>query len=208
MIAKLRIALKTYGYKGVIIHAFYYINTRIFYKNARLIRLPIEIRGREFIDFGNKLTTGKNCRIEVTVHAIDYLKKQRIISFGNNVIINDNVHIAAKYSVKIGNNVLLASKVFISDHNHGNYSGSEEHSSPIVPPNDRPLFGKEIIIEDDVWLGEFVVVLPGVTIGKGCIIGAMAVVNKSIPPYSIAVGIPAKVIKSYNMATNRWEGIK
>ncbi|MCX7595635.1 MAG: acyltransferase, partial [Fischerella sp.] len=55
---------------------------------------------------------------------------------------------------------------------------------------------KGIIIEDDCWLGHGVTVLDGVTIGKGSVIGAGAVVTKDIPPYSVAVGIPAKVVKS------------
>ncbi|MBL4677498.1 MAG: hypothetical protein JKY70_15040 [Mucilaginibacter sp.] len=64
---------------------------------------------------------------------------------------------------------------------------------------------KPVIIEDNVWIGETVSVLPGVTIGKGSIIGASAVVTKNIPPYSIAVGNPAKVIKTYNFESNSWE---
>jgi acetyltransferase-like isoleucine patch superfamily enzyme len=54
---------------------------------------------------------------------------------------------------------------------------------------------KEVVIEDDVWLGYNVIVLPGVTIGKGSVIGAGSVVSKDIPPYSIAIGNPARVIK-------------
>lgn len=56
-------------------------------------------------------------------------------------------------------------------------------------------FGHPIRIEDDCWIGANVTILPGVTIGKGCTIGAGSVVSKSIPPYSVAVGVPAKVIK-------------
>jgi lipopolysaccharide O-acetyltransferase len=54
------------------------------------------------------------------------------------------------------------------------------------------------IIEDNVWLGEFVSILPGVTIGKGNIIGANSVVTQDIPPYSIAVGTPARVAKRFD----------
>ncbi len=207
MLNKIKIAIKTYGYKGCVINSFLYINTLLFYKNARLIRLPIEIRGKKFIDFGKKLTTGKNCRIEVTVFDIDYSKKQKIIEFGNNIVINNSVHIGARYSVKIGNNVLIASNVFISDHNHGNYSDPAGHSSPLTAPNKRPLSGSAVNIEDDVWIGEFTAILPGVNIGKGCIIGSMSVVTKSIPPYSIAVGTPARVIKKYNFETQKWEKV-
>jgi virginiamycin A acetyltransferase len=55
---------------------------------------------------------------------------------------------------------------------------------------------KEVVIEDDVWLGYNVTVLPGVTIGQGSVIGAGSVVTSDIPPYTVAVGNPAKVIKT------------
>ena len=55
---------------------------------------------------------------------------------------------------------------------------------------------KPVVIEDDVWIGRRVIILPGVTIGKGSVIGAGAVVSKDIPPYSVAVGVPARVVKS------------
>jgi maltose O-acetyltransferase len=55
---------------------------------------------------------------------------------------------------------------------------------------------KAVIIEDNVWIGARVIILPGVTIGKGSTIGAGAVVSKNIPPYSVAVGNPARVVKS------------
>ena len=63
------------------------------------------------------------------------------------------------------------------------------------------------MIEKNVWLGEFVSVLPGVKIGEGSIVGTMSVVNKDIPPYSISVGSPARVVKKYNFDTNKWEKI-
>ncbi len=204
MINKLKIFIKRYGYKGCIKHAFYYLNTYLFYRGARLIRTPIEIRGKSLIDFGKKLTTGNYCRIEAFVDQSNYLSNEKVITFGNNVILNDQVHIAAKYGVTIGNDVLIASKVFISDHNHGNYS-NENQSAPETPPNNRAIAGKKVIIEDNVWLGEFTAILPGVTIGKGSIIGAMSVVTKTIPPYCIAVGAPAKVIKIYNLNSQKWE---
>ena len=173
-----------------------------------MIRLPIEIRGRDFVDIGKKLTTGKYCRIEVFVHEDNYRDKKKVIEFGNNVTLNDSVHIAGYHSVKIGSNVLIASKVFISDHNHGKYLDSDPLSSPDVSPNDRPISARPVVIEDNVWLGEFVAVLPGVTIGKGSIIGAMSVVNKSIPPNCIAVGSPAKVIKQYDFVEKLWKAVK
>jgi lipopolysaccharide O-acetyltransferase len=99
--------------------------------------------------------------------------------------------------------VLIASGVFISDHNHGAYSGPSV-SSPLVPPAERPLQVLPVVIEDDVWIGEQVCILPGVRVGKGAIVGAGAIVTKSLPPYTIAVGAPAKVIKRFDFDANAW----
>lgn len=91
--------------------------------------------------------------------------------------------------IKIGKYCLIAPHVGIFANNH------------VFTDPDRPIVEqghtyKGIVIEDDCWLGSGVKVVDGVTIGRGSIIGAGAVVNKDIPPYSIAVGVPAKVIGS------------
>jgi acetyltransferase-like isoleucine patch superfamily enzyme len=127
-----------------------------------------------------------------------------LLRLGKNVQMNDYVHITAGENVTIGNNVLIASKVYISDTTHGEYSANE-HSLPFDAPVARSLSFKPVVIEDNVWLGEGVCVLPGVTIGFGTIVGANAVVTKSIPAMSIAVGAPAKVIKKFNQASGIWE---
>lgn len=145
-------------------------------------------------------TTGVGCRLEA------YSKNgNTVLHIGKNFQMNDYVHITAIESVVIGNNVLFASKIYISDCSHGSYSGDENDSNPNTVPVDRSLFSKPVVIEDNVWLGEFVSVLPGVTIGKGTIVGANSVVSKSLPDYVIAVGSPAKAIKKYNFESHRWE---
>ena len=178
------------------------VRTVFIFREARIIRFPVDIRGRRFIKVAKGFTTGKGCRLEA------YPKGDNIsLFFGENVQINDYVHITAMEKVKIGNNVLIASKVYISDCSHGSYAGDENDSSPLSVPKDRPLFSKGVEIEDNVWIGEFVSVLPGVHIGKGTIIGANSVVTKSLPPNVIAVGIPAKPIKKFNFETQKWEKI-
>ena len=196
MLKKINLFIKRYGYWGCVKHIVYYLNTAMFYNKSRLIRLPIEIRGASFINLGSKLTTGKNCRIEAFIYEDNYLNKDTIISFGNNVVLNDNVHIAGKLSIKIGNNVLIASKVFITDHNHGIYSGPDEHSSPLISPNDRIIDGKPVVIEDDVWLAARVTVLKGVTIGRGAVVAAGAVVTKDVEAYTLVGGVPARLIRA------------
>ena len=181
-----------------------YLRTKVFYSSSRLIRFPFDIRNKSNIDLGIGLTTGIGCRIE----AFPIIKENIVLQFGKNVQINDYVHITAMHSVKIGNNVLLASKIYISDCSHGSYNCDENDSHPNTIPASRSLFAKSVLIEDNVWLGEFVSVLPGVTIGEGTIVGANSVVSKSLPPYVIAVGAPAKPIKKFNFETFRWEKIK
>lgn len=161
------------------------------------------IRGKNHIRFGKNFHAGKMTWLEA-VEEYQNIKFHPVIEIGNDVSFSDFNHVGAVNHIKIGNYVLFGSKCYVTDHNHGFYSG-EEVSSPDVPPVQRKLScHDEVIIEDNVWLGDGVVVLPGVTIGKGSIIGSNAVVSKSIPPYSIAVGIPAHVIKQWDSETGTW----
>ncbi len=195
--------IKKYGWVGALYLLYCVIRTKIIFSKARIIRFPIDIRGKKHMQIGEGFTTGTNCRLE----ALPLTKTQgKTLTIGDNVQINDNVHITACQSVTIGNNVLLASKVYISDVSHGNYT-VDINSSPYVPPAHRPLVAKPVIIENNVWLGDGVCILPGVIIGFGSVIGANAVVTKNIPPLSIAVGIPAKIVKKFNATTNSWEKI-
>ena len=144
--------------------------------------------------------------MDVRVDAFNfYNQDSKSIVFGDNVQLNDYVHIGAVGNVSIGNNVLIASRVFISDHDHGFYGESDRHDSPDTIPVERELSFSPIKIEDNVWIGDNVSVLKGVTIGKGAVIGANSVVTKDIPKYCIAVGSPAKIIKKYNFKTKKWE---
>lgn len=195
--------IKRYGVIGAFRLLISLIFTKIFYRQARLIRLPFDIRNRKFIKIGKQFTCGFGCRIEA--FPLDEQFKV-CIEFGENVQINDYVHIGAVGSIKIGNNVLIASKVYISDHNHGSYDHNFS-DSPYTNPADRKPILKPVIIENLVWIGESCCILPGVTIGEGSIIGALSVVTKNIPAYSIAVGSPAKVVKQYNFESKIWENI-
>lgn len=140
------------------------------------------------MSIGRGFTTGQYCRIEggLSEQADIYT-----LEIGNDVQINDSCHIAAVEKVVIGDNVLIASRVFISDHDHGGSTLEELHCHP----SDRPLMSAPVYIDNDVWIGEGVTILKGVTIGKNAVIGAGAVVTKDIPAYTVAAGIPAKVIK-------------
>ena len=178
------------------------VRTKFLFSKARIIRFPFDVRGKKYINISEGFTTGVGCRLEAYP-----VGESKVLHIGKNVQINDYVHISAMENVSIGDNVLIASKVFISDLNHGSYGANGIHDSPNNPPKERKLYAKPVIIEENVWLGEFVSVLSGVTIHRGTIVGSNSVVSKSLPPYVIAVGTPAKPVKKYDFVTARWERI-
>lgn len=114
------------------------------------------------------------------------------IEIGEGCSFNDYIHITSINRIVIGSNVLTGRWVTITDNSHG----STEMSDLVYPPLLRPLYSKgQVVIGKNVWIGDKVTILPGVSIGDGSVIAANSVVTKSIPPYSIAAGIPAKIIK-------------
>ncbi|MDB5285717.1 MAG: acetyltransferase [Mucilaginibacter sp.] len=100
--------------------------------------------------------------------------------------------------VTLGNYVMLAQNIVISGLNHG-------FEDVTLPPRLQKVTTKQIIINDNVWVGANSSITAGVTIGKNAIIGAGSVITKDIPAYCVAVGNPARVIKQYNFETGSWE---
>ena len=182
-------------------------NRKRLYKNSLLssrmnrcgkslyIEEPFYIQGEEFISVGDRFLAKPGLRIDC-YQSFNGQQFSPKLTIGNNVLINYSCHIGVINEVTIGNDVLFGSRVLVTDHAHGVFS--EEFAN--VPYLKRPLISKgPVHIEDNVWLGENACILSGVTIGEGSIIGANTVVTKSIPPYSVAVGCPAKVIKRLNV---------
>lgn len=175
------------------------VATKLTFPQARLVRRPIYIRGGKSISGGKNLTTGRFCRFD-----LEGIKKTLFI--GENVEMGEMTHIVAHERVEIGNNVLFASKCFISDTDHGRYKG-EEQSSPDEAPNRRKLYTKPVQIGNNVWIGENAVILAGAQIGDGCVIGANSIVKGEVPVGTMIAGAPAKVIKKWNIETEKWENV-
>lgn len=110
------------------------------------------------------------------------------LSVGNNVYIGPYCVLFGAGGIKIGNNVLIAPSVVVTSHQH-----TFKSTGKLI--REQPEDFDAVVIEDDVWIGSNAIILPGVTIGKGTVIGAGAVVTESVPPGIVAVGMPARVIR-------------
>ncbi len=146
------------------------------------------------ISIGHSTWLGKNIQLTAWKSFQDQ-DFSPFIKIGNFCCIRDNAHITAINSVQIGDNVLTGTNVLITDNTHGNASKSTMN----IRPELKTLSSKgAVAIEDKVWLGNNVCIIVNVSIGKGSIIGANSVVTSNVPPYSVAVGTPARVIKTFN----------
>lgn len=134
---------------------------------------------------GGSITIGKEGEILDGVLLLSYGGNIRI---GDYCSINPYTIVYGHGGVTIGNNVLIAGHTMIIPANH-------IFSDRNTPIGRQGCTTKGIYIEDDVWIGHACSILDGVTIGKGAVIGAGSVVTKDIPPYSIALGNPAQVVK-------------
>lgn len=134
--------------------------------------------------FGS-IEINKNC--EISSGAV-------IKTYGGNVTLNQNVFLGEYViiyghgGITIGDNTLIAMQTCIVSSNH------------LIPGTDELIRSKgdvllPVNIGSDVWIGAGCKILGGITIGNGCVIGAGSVVNKDLPPYSISVGVPAKIIR-------------
>ena len=138
------------------------------------------------ITFGDNVSIQRNTIIECT-GVIRHLGEA--LEIGNNVGIAQNCFIQVRGKVTIGNDVMFGPGVSIFSEDHG-------FSDTDIPMIEQPEIRKGVTIENDVWIGARAVILDGVTIGKGSIIAAGSIVKSSVPPYSIVVGVPGKVLRS------------
>ncbi|MBI3144821.1 MAG: acyltransferase [Pseudogulbenkiania sp.] len=146
----------------------------------------IKIIGLRGMLFRGTLSAGRGLWLET-------IGDDASIEFGNGVNMSDWVHIAAVRQLKIGNGVLIGSKVLITDHAHGRASHELTPELLSMPPNTRPIVSKgRVVIEDNVWIGDGAIILANVTIGEGAIIGANSVVTRDVEPFSVYAGTPAR----------------
>lgn len=157
-----------------------------------IIRKPRKIFGGRYIYIGKSFDSFPGLRIEVFDRHLDKHFTPRL-TIGDRVSINYDCHIGCVNKIIIGNDVLLASRVYISDHTHG----ALDYHDIDKPPSTREVYSKgPVIIEDGAWIGEGACILPSVRVGRYAIVGANAVVTRDVPPYTIVGGVPAQLIKT------------
>lgn len=161
--------------------------------NNFFVRGKCDLKRIKKMSLGKNVTFGRDTRINFYDES-DEIK----LTIGDNSYFCNRNTILCGGNVTIGINVLVASDVCITSENHS-----------INPESDIPYMHQELVfgdvsIGDGTWIGEKVMILPGVTIGSKCVIGAGSVVTKNIPDRCIAVGNPAHVVKQYDCNNKRW----
>ena len=158
---------------------------------ACFIEYPAIVKGPQYISIGNYLRTHPQLRLEALDRRMDTTYNPEI-KIADHVEILFDCHIGCVNRISIGNNVLIASKVFITDHSHGEIDAEVMNT----PPQLRKIMSRgPVIIEDNVWIGEGTAILQNVRIGKNSIIGANAVVTRDIPDNCVAAGVPPRIIR-------------
>lgn len=184
-------------YFGVYRRLWWLIN-RSRFKNLgsqTYIKSPLSIDNPKNISIGDNVYIGYKVWLASTPHTgLDTCE----LVIGAGCRIGNFNHIYSTQSIQIGENVLTADKVYISDNLHS-------FDNIYIPVLDQPIKQiKSVKIDTGTWIGENVCII-GAAIGKNCVVGANSVVTKDIPDYCVAVGSPARVIKRYCLETEIWK---
>ena len=157
-----------------------------------VIKYPCWFYGdRKRISIGDYVVIGKQTVIEPICRYYEQLLPSKIM-IGDHCSIGEYNHITAVNNIIIGNGLLTGRRVLISNNNHGEFTMKDLK----IRPDERKITSKgDLVIEDNVWIGEGASILGHVRIGEGAVIAANSVVTKDVPPYTMVAGVPARIIK-------------
>lgn len=170
---------------------------RRFGRGSIIKPFPLRIDGTRYIEIGEDCFFGDRLVLIASAEFMGVRHEPSCV-FGNRCVFGSDAFISCTSSITIGNAVLTSSRVFIGD----SYHGYTDVTRPIL---DQPMAGEAPIhIGDGCFLGIGAAILPGVTLGRNCFVGANAVVTKSFPDYSVVAGVPAKLLKRYDAEAGKW----
>ena len=155
----------------------------------------VVINRPRFVHLGDHVRIKRNTSINL--HPKDKHSPQELLSIGDHVIISEGCFISACNRIIIEENVGISPNVMIIDN-------SRKPGDVSRPSKEQPIHIGQVRIGADSWIAYGACVLPNVTIGKHCIIGALSVVTRDIPDYSVAMGSPARVVKRFNFEKREW----
>lgn len=183
---------------------YWLLKTQLYYRrffgqigHASKLLNPLRLKGVKHIYIENNVTINKHAFL-LTVSLDDGRIPRLVIGEGS--VIGHRNHITCVNELVLGKKVLTADGVHLSDNSHG-------FSDPTVPILDQGIKTKgSVSIGDGTWIGENASVL-SCSIGRNCVIGANAVVVTDIPDYSIAVGVPARIVKRFCLTSGTWKKV-
>ncbi len=158
---------------------------------------PRKVAGARRIRIGSRCFIGSNATLWVCE---EYLGQcyEPVFELGDRSMVGRDVVVACILSIRIGASVTIADRVFIGDCYHG-------YEQPDVPILDQPMSGAAPVeIGDGSFVGVGAAILPGVTLGTGCVVAANAVVTRSFGPNTVLLGNPARPIRAYDRERNAW----
>jgi maltose O-acetyltransferase len=163
------------------------LNARWSLRTADSVGRWVRLRGRPVITNRGRLVIGERAQLYSTVATLELVTEEEgTLEIGARTLVNFGTSIVATKSVRIGDNCQIGTHTLILDND---YHRIEPERRLERPPS------KPVVIENNVWIGARVIVLPGVTIGADSAIGAGSVVTADIPPRTLAAGIPARPIR-------------
>lgn len=163
------------------------LRARWYFRQANEVGAKVRVWGRPHVRNWGRMVIGARLRLVSTVATVELIAMPgATIEIGENTFINYGTSIAAKQLIHIGADCSIGTQVIIMDNNYHRLEPERRNE----PPDSAP-----VILEENVWIGARAIILPGVVIGRDSVIGAGSVVTKSVPPRSLAAGVPAKVIR-------------
>jgi len=165
------------------------------------IYYPYKISGHRNIYIGNESVIGNHSWLAAFSNYQDQIFNPKLI-IGDSVCIGSYACITSIDEINIEKGTLISEHVYISDHYHG-LEGSVE-----IEPVKKPLSSKgKVRIGKNSFIGYRVTILSGVKLGRNCVVGSHSVVTKSFPDYCMIAGVPAKLIKKFDIQQNKWINI-
>jgi acetyltransferase-like isoleucine patch superfamily enzyme len=176
-----------FQYERTFNKALHALKGRWYLRGCQIQGVP-KVKGKLIVrHYGGRIQVGDKVLFDADVVPVELaVRKGGLLNIARNNYINYGTSISASKFIHIGENCLIGTFCTIID---DDFHGILDRDAPPPP--------EPLILEDNVWLGGRVTVLKGVTIGRDSVIGAGSVVTKSVPPRSVAVGMPARVIKTF-----------